>query len=141
MSTEVSVKVFPQFINGNWIHSSSGELMDVINPANGEVAARVMKGNAQDVDIAVGALRDPSARAVEDRLVAPGFRRLLRCHHGGDQVQRLDIAVQEAGILHRDQGDGLRLVDQLLGRQRHPQIGLALGEGVAPGARAAASAS
>ena len=53
MSTEVSVKVFPQFINGNWIHSSSGELMDVINPANGEVAARVMKGNAQDVDIAV----------------------------------------------------------------------------------------
>jgi len=53
MSTDVQVQVFPQFINGEWTPSSSGELFDVINPSTGEVVAKVSKANIDDVNKAV----------------------------------------------------------------------------------------
>lgn len=53
MTTEVQVKIFPQFINGEWTPSASGEFFDVINPATSEVVAKVSKGNADDVNMAV----------------------------------------------------------------------------------------
>lgn len=58
MSTEVKVQVFPQFINGEWTQPESGELFDVINPANAEVVAQVSKGNALDVNKAVQNAKD-----------------------------------------------------------------------------------
>lgn len=53
MSTETMVQQFPLFINGKWTPVSSGETFDVINPATGEVVAKVAKASEKEVDEAV----------------------------------------------------------------------------------------
>ena len=53
MTTDVKVQIFPQFINGEWTPSASGEFFDVINPATSEVVAKVSRGNTEDVNKAV----------------------------------------------------------------------------------------
>lgn len=47
-----------QYINGEWVDSTSGETLDVINPANEEVLGQIAKGNKEDVDKAVDAAND-----------------------------------------------------------------------------------
>lgn len=42
-------------IDGRWVKSSSGESIEVVNPANEEIIARVPAGSAKDVDAAVRA--------------------------------------------------------------------------------------
>jgi betaine-aldehyde dehydrogenase/aminobutyraldehyde dehydrogenase len=49
----VSVTQHKQFIGGEWLESSSGETMEVLNPATGEVIAEVPRGTAEDVERAV----------------------------------------------------------------------------------------
>src|SRR3954467_13434835 len=44
-----------QLIGGDWVPAAGGESIDVINPADGEVLARVPRGTADDVDAAVHA--------------------------------------------------------------------------------------
>ena len=44
-----------QYINGEWIESTSGETINVINPATEEKMGEIAKGNKQDVDKAVEA--------------------------------------------------------------------------------------
>ncbi len=44
-----------QYINGEWVDSTSGETIDVINPATEEVIGSVAKGNEEDVNKAVEA--------------------------------------------------------------------------------------
>ena len=51
----VSVTQHKMFIGGEFVDSSSGEMMDVLNPATGEVIAEVPRGTAEDVDLAVAA--------------------------------------------------------------------------------------
>ncbi|NQX57267.1 CoA-acylating methylmalonate-semialdehyde dehydrogenase [Paenibacillus qinlingensis] len=46
------------FINGVWVDATSGEMSDVINPATGEVIARVPLSSAKDVEQAVCAAHD-----------------------------------------------------------------------------------
>jgi 1-pyrroline dehydrogenase len=53
----VSVTQQKQFIGGEWVESSSGETMEVLNPATGEVIAEVPRANAKDVDRAVEAAK------------------------------------------------------------------------------------
>lgn len=55
MSTQVGLRTYDLFINGEWVPSSSGETFDVINPGNGAVVAKVAKGTKEDVDKAVEA--------------------------------------------------------------------------------------
>ncbi len=43
------------FIDGKWIASGAGEHLDVVNPATGEVLARVPLGTAAEVDQAAEA--------------------------------------------------------------------------------------
>jgi phenylacetaldehyde dehydrogenase len=50
-------------IDGKRLESSAGETFETVNPATGEVLARVARGNAADIDLAVAAAR----RAFEDR--------------------------------------------------------------------------
>lgn len=45
------------FINGAWVESPGGAFRDIINPATGQVIARVTDGNASDVDTAVAAAK------------------------------------------------------------------------------------
>jgi len=51
----VSVTQHKHFIGGEWVESSSGETMDVLNPATGEVIAEVPRGTTEDVERAVAA--------------------------------------------------------------------------------------
>lgn len=44
-------------IDGRWIEALSGKSFETINPANGQVLARVAQGGAEDVDAAVAAAR------------------------------------------------------------------------------------
>jgi 1-pyrroline dehydrogenase len=46
---------YQAFIGGGWVDSASGETMEVINPATGDVIAEVPQCNAEDVDRAVEA--------------------------------------------------------------------------------------
>ena len=61
------------FIDGKWTPGSSGEFMEVINPANQEVVARVPRGNQDDVDKALVSARNAfesgvwSGKSVEER--------------------------------------------------------------------------
>src|SRR5450631_1988571 len=45
------------FINGQWADAASGKTFETINPATGEVLARVAEGEAEDIDRAVAAAR------------------------------------------------------------------------------------
>jgi len=53
----VSVTQHKQFIGGEWVESSTGETMEVLNPATGEVIAEVPKSGAEDVERAVRAAK------------------------------------------------------------------------------------
>ena len=53
----VSVTQVKQFIGGEWVESSSGETMEVLNPATGEVIAEVPSGTKEDVEKAVKAAK------------------------------------------------------------------------------------
>lgn len=49
------VKTYQQFIGGAWVDAASGETLDVINPANAQIIAKVPKSASEDVDRAVDA--------------------------------------------------------------------------------------
>jgi 1-pyrroline dehydrogenase len=49
------VKTYQQFIGGEFVDAASGETLDVENPANGTVAAKVPASTKDDVDRAVNA--------------------------------------------------------------------------------------
>jgi acyl-CoA reductase-like NAD-dependent aldehyde dehydrogenase len=49
------VEDYKVLIGGKWVSSASGETMDILNPATGQVVARVPKCGAEDVDACVKA--------------------------------------------------------------------------------------
>jgi 1-pyrroline dehydrogenase len=53
----VSVTQQKQFIGSEFVESRSGETMEVLNPATGEVIAEVPRSNGEDVDRAVAAAK------------------------------------------------------------------------------------
>jgi betaine-aldehyde dehydrogenase len=69
MSTQFGDR--PMYIGGEFVESDSGEWMDSINPATGEVHGRVPAGTVSDVDRAVkaaaAAQKDWGARSVWER--------------------------------------------------------------------------
>lgn len=48
---------YDHFIDGKWVKPSSGNYFESINPANGEVLAKIAHGNDKDVHLAVSAAR------------------------------------------------------------------------------------
>lgn len=52
-----ATKILPNYINGAWVPSTASELLDITNPATGEVLAQVPLSGAADVDQAVQAAR------------------------------------------------------------------------------------
>ena len=51
----VAVKRYANFINGEPAETSTGEVDQIINPANGEVIAEVPRSGAEDIDRSVDA--------------------------------------------------------------------------------------
>src|SRR4051812_48072625 len=64
--TESSTRVLDNYVGGSWTPAGSSERLDVTNPANGEVLARVPLSNSSDLDAAVRAAREalPAWRGV-----------------------------------------------------------------------------
>jgi 1-pyrroline dehydrogenase len=58
----VAVTHHKMFIGGEFVDSSSGETMDVLNPSTGEVIAAVPRGTADDVERAVDAAKNAWAQ-------------------------------------------------------------------------------
>ena len=54
------VKTYRQFIGGEFVDSACGQTLDVENPANGQVIAKVPAASQEDVDRAVEAAARPS---------------------------------------------------------------------------------
>jgi 1-pyrroline dehydrogenase len=52
-----AIETRQMFIGGAWHDGSGGDLQDIVNPATGEVIAKVPKGTQEDVDKAVAAAR------------------------------------------------------------------------------------
>jgi betaine-aldehyde dehydrogenase/aminobutyraldehyde dehydrogenase len=46
---------YKNFVGGEWVDAASGETMEIINPATGDVVGDVPRGGAEDVDRAVAA--------------------------------------------------------------------------------------
>jgi 1-pyrroline dehydrogenase len=57
MSATTSRTTYHAFVGGGWIDARSGETMEVINPATGEVIAEVPRCGAEDVDRAIEAAK------------------------------------------------------------------------------------
>jgi 1-pyrroline dehydrogenase len=53
----VSVTRYKNFVGGEWVESTGGETMEVVNPATGESIAEVPSGTAEDVERAVEAAK------------------------------------------------------------------------------------
>lgn len=51
----INQPVIPHFINGSWKKGASTEIIEVKNPSEGTILARVVRGNADDIDAAVHA--------------------------------------------------------------------------------------
>src|SRR2546427_7920352 len=56
-SVKTIVRAYQNYINGQWVKSSSGEMFPVYDPSTEEVIAHVASGTAADVDNAVKAAR------------------------------------------------------------------------------------
>jgi 1-pyrroline dehydrogenase len=54
----VTVAGYKNFVGGEWVDAASGETMEVLNPATGEVIAEVPRGGQEDVERAVAAARN-----------------------------------------------------------------------------------
>jgi 1-pyrroline dehydrogenase len=82
MSTTVTKH--QNLIGGEWVDSSGGETMEVVNPATGEIIAEVPAATAEDVDRAVQAAKKA---LVEWRETTPGER--------GEMLLKLADAIDE----------------------------------------------
>jgi malonate-semialdehyde dehydrogenase (acetylating)/methylmalonate-semialdehyde dehydrogenase len=65
-TTDTATRVLDNYVGGRWTASSTTELLDVHNPATGEVLARVPLSTSAELDAAVAAAREalPVWRAV-----------------------------------------------------------------------------
>src|SRR5918912_4614740 len=57
LATQVPIKQTKILIDNKWVDSVSGKSFETINPATGEVLAKVAEADAADVDLAVKAAR------------------------------------------------------------------------------------
>ena len=80
-------RVLDNYVGGGWTPASSGERLDVTNPATGETLAHVPLSNAADLDAAVRAARAalPEWRAVS---VIERGRRLFALREGLHRAAR-----------------------------------------------------
>ncbi len=107
----VSVAQHKMFVGGEWVESSSGETMEVLNPATGEVIAEVPRGTAEDVDRAVEAAKKAWAEW-QDKTPKDRMELLLALadviDENAEELARLEsqnvgkpwwVAVDEPGIM------------------------------------------
>jgi acyl-CoA reductase-like NAD-dependent aldehyde dehydrogenase len=82
-------------IDGKWVEAASGRTFETLNPATGEVLARVAEGDAEDIDRATRAARRafeegawPRMRPVERQLLLLRIATLIEEH--ADELAQLE---------------------------------------------------
>src|SRR5438552_19128156 len=65
------------FIGGRWVEAAGGETFETIDPATGEVLARVAEGGAEDIDRAVASARRSFDRGTSRELPPSGRAKVL----------------------------------------------------------------
>jgi aldehyde dehydrogenase (NAD+) len=88
----------PMFINGQWRQAADGGLADDVNPATGEVFARVAQATPQDVEDAIAAAH--GARVAWQKMLANEREALL--HRAAEIIasqadQIRDLLIEETG--------------------------------------------
>src|SRR5881628_2820814 len=53
----VKIRQTKMLIDGKWVDAASGKTFETVNPATGQVLARVAEGDKEDIDRAVKAAR------------------------------------------------------------------------------------
>ncbi len=97
------------FINGRYVDAASGETFDCINPATGQLLARVAACDAPDVDRAVAAARDSFRQGVWSGL-SPGRRKaILLAFAELIQKHREELALLETLDMGKPISDSLRI--------------------------------
>jgi len=64
-------------VGGQWVEAASGKAFETLNPATGEVLARVAEGDSEDIQRAVGAARKAFESGPWPRLTPSQRGRLL----------------------------------------------------------------
>ena len=86
------------YINGQWVPGSTGQFIDVENPATREIFAKVPAGNAKDIDAAAKAAHRAlpvwSATPLEERISL--MKRFLEIFRSQED-ELIDITVKELG--------------------------------------------
>ncbi len=108
----VAVTQHKMFIGGEFVDSSSGETMEVLNPSTGEVIAEVPRGTADDVERAVAAPRSRPGTTWRDKTPKDRMELLLKLadviDENAEELARLEsrnvgkpwwVAVDEPGIM------------------------------------------
>src|SRR5437764_13360676 len=70
-SMSVTVTSYKNLVGGEWVDSTAGETMEVVNPATGETIAEVRRGTGEDVERAVAAAKQALPEWLE---TTPGER-------------------------------------------------------------------
>ena len=89
---------FDQYINGQWVVSTTGKKDDVLNPSNDEIVGRVAHGSVEDAEIALKAAQ--AAQKSWSKLPARKRAELLRQFTAEIKKNREKIAT----VLTREQG-------------------------------------
>ena len=82
------MEIKKNFINGKWVEGTSGKVIDVINPATGEVFAKVLESSIEDVRSAVHAAKESFYHSREWRDM--------------DSQARADMLLKIAALIERD---------------------------------------
>jgi betaine-aldehyde dehydrogenase len=115
MGTHTDVKAWPILVDGEFRAARSGETIEVLNPATGEVVGTVPRGGAEDIDDAVAAAR----RAFETwRHTSPlerarcvlAFAELISEH--AEELALLDV-VENGSPIREMRGDAHNAAAQL----------------------------
>ncbi len=83
------MKTYKLFINGKWVESPDGKLLDVWNPSTGEVMAKVQSASGDNVNAAIKAARDSFDSGIWSR-IPPGDRSNLLLKVAGILEKRSD---------------------------------------------------
>jgi aldehyde dehydrogenase (NAD+) len=87
------------YINGQWVNPIGQEISDVINPANGEISARVPMGNVKDVNAAVAAAKEAfTLWSQTSATVREGFLRKLAAEGEKRNAELTQTIIDELGM-------------------------------------------
>src|SRR2546422_11401521 len=86
------------FIGGRWVEAASGKTFETLNPATGEVLARLAEGGAEDIDRAVAAARSSFDRGTWRDL--PPAERAKLLWQVGDMIEERATAFAQLENLH-----------------------------------------